>query len=102
MSHDLTLRHTYPPYSFSSVLRCDCRAHYPVFSSVTLVRKKNFFFNLPDHTKMPSLKTFKTKQKLGKAQKQNRPLPQWVRLRTNNKNRYNAKRRHWKRTKLGI
>ncbi|CAH2448367.1 60S ribosomal protein L39 [Komagataella phaffii CBS 7435] len=51
---------------------------------------------------MPSLKTFKTKQKLGKAQKQNRPLPQWVRLRTNNKNRYNAKRRHWKRTKLGI
>ncbi|GMM48455.1 ribosomal 60S subunit protein L39 [Pichia kluyveri] len=39
---------------------------------------------------------------LGKAQNQNRPLPQWIRLRTNNKIRYNAKRRHWKRTKLGL
>ncbi|ODV86709.1 hypothetical protein CANARDRAFT_27124 [[Candida] arabinofermentans NRRL YB-2248] len=51
---------------------------------------------------MPSQKSFRTKQKLAKAQNQNRPLPQWIRLRTNNKIRYNAKRRHWKRTKLGI
>ena len=30
----------------------------------------------------------------------NRPLPHWIRLRTGNKIRYNAKRTHWKRTKL--
>jgi ribosomal protein L39E len=29
------------------------------------------------------------------AQKQNRPIPQWIRLRTGNTIRYNAKRRHW-------
>ncbi|ODQ82035.1 hypothetical protein BABINDRAFT_170589 [Babjeviella inositovora NRRL Y-12698] len=51
---------------------------------------------------MDSQKSFKTKQKLAKAQKQNRPLPQWIRLRTDNKIRYNAKRRNWRRTKLGI
>ncbi|PHH76952.1 hypothetical protein CDD80_1080 [Ophiocordyceps camponoti-rufipedis] len=33
---------------------------------------------------MPSHKSFRTKQKLAKAQKQNRPVPQWIRLRTNN------------------
>ena len=27
--------------------------------------------------------------------KQNRPLPQWIRLRTGNTIRYNAKRRNW-------
>ena len=36
----------------------------------------------------PSQKTFKIKQKLGKKQKQNRPLPQWVRMRTGNTIRY--------------
>ncbi|CEI38978.1 hypothetical protein FSHL1_002123 [Fusarium sambucinum] len=51
---------------------------------------------------MPSHKSFRTKQKLAKAQKQNRPVPQWVRLRTGNTIRYNAKRRHWRKTKLGI
>ncbi|CAH2354779.1 60S ribosomal protein L39 [[Candida] railenensis] len=51
---------------------------------------------------MPSQKSFKTKQKLAKAQNKNRPLPQWIRLRTGNTIRYNAKRRHWRRTKLGI
>ncbi|ODV65924.1 60S ribosomal protein L39, partial [Hyphopichia burtonii NRRL Y-1933] len=49
-----------------------------------------------------SQKTFKVKQKLAKAQKQNRPLPQWIRLRSGNTIRYNAKRRHWRRTKLNI
>ncbi|KAL6947280.1 60S ribosomal protein L39 [Hanseniaspora vineae] len=43
-----------------------------------------------------------TRLGLAKAQKQNRPLPQWVRLRTGNTIRYNAKRRHWRRTKLGL
>ncbi|RUS16784.1 ribosomal L39 protein-domain-containing protein [Endogone sp. FLAS-F59071] len=50
----------------------------------------------------PSNKTFKIKRILGKKQKQNRPIPQWIRLRTDNKIRYNAKRRHWRRTKLNI
>jgi large subunit ribosomal protein L39e len=35
-----------------------------------------------------SHKTFRTKQKLAKAQKQNRPIPQWIRLRTGNTIRY--------------
>jgi len=39
---------------------------------------------------MQSHKTFRTKQKLAKAQKQNRPIPQWVRLRTGNTIRYVA------------
>lgn len=33
----------------------------------------------------PSNKTFKIKRILGKKQKQNRPIPQWIRLRTDNK-----------------
>merc|ERR1712000_436784 len=52
--------------------------------------------------KMPSHKSFRTKQKLAKAQKQNRPVPQWIRLRTGNTIRYNAKRRHWRKTRIGI
>ncbi|KFY23596.1 hypothetical protein V493_05751, partial [Pseudogymnoascus sp. VKM F-4281 (FW-2241)] len=44
---------------------------------------------------MPSHKSFRTKVKLAKAQKSNRPIPQWIRLRTGNTIRYNAKRRHW-------
>ncbi|TVY50815.1 60S ribosomal protein L39 [Lachnellula cervina] len=37
---------------------------------------------------MPSHKSFRTKQKLARAQKQNRPIPQWIRLRTGNTIRY--------------
>lgn len=51
---------------------------------------------------MPSHKTLRTKKKLSKAAKQNRPIPQWIRMRTDNTIRYNAKRRHWRRTKLNI
>jgi large subunit ribosomal protein L39e len=50
----------------------------------------------------PSQKTFKIKKILGKKQKQNRPIPQWIRMKTGNTIRYNAKRRHWRRTKLNI
>ncbi|QVM11894.1 60S ribosomal protein L39, variant 3 [Coccidioides posadasii str. Silveira] len=53
-------------------------------------------------TSHQSQKSFRTKQKLAKAQKQNRPIPQWIRLRTGNTIRYNAKRRHWRKTRLGI
>ncbi|EGC38355.1 hypothetical protein DICPUDRAFT_53355 [Dictyostelium purpureum] len=51
---------------------------------------------------MPSHKTLKVKKVLGKAQKCNRSVPGWIRLKTDNKIRYNNKRRHWRRTKLGI
>ncbi|KAL7514509.1 hypothetical protein ACHAXN_011798, partial [Cyclotella atomus] len=53
-------------------------------------------------TPQPSQKTFRTKRTLAKKQRQNRPLPQWIRLRTDNTVKYNAKRRHWRRTKLGL
>lgn len=35
-----------------------------------------------------SHKSFRTKKKLAKAQKQNRPIPQWIRLRTGNTIRF--------------
>ena len=50
----------------------------------------------------PSQKTFKVKRILAKKQKQNRSMPQWFRLRTGNTMRYNSKRRHWRRSKLGL
>jgi len=83
----------------------------------------------------PSHKTFRIKKKLAKKQRQNRPIPYWIRMRTDNTirfvglvmaprrvslpslaaswdsvahlilascARYNAKRRHWRRTKLGF
>ncbi|KAG0182465.1 60S ribosomal protein L39 [Apophysomyces sp. BC1021] len=43
-----------------------------------------------------------TKVKLGKAQKQNRPLPHWFRLKSDTKIRWNAKRRNWRHTKMNI
>ncbi|GMH82968.1 hypothetical protein TrVE_jg9793 [Triparma verrucosa] len=51
---------------------------------------------------MPSQKTFRVKKILAKKQKQNRPLPQWCRFKADCAVKYNAKRRHWRRTKLGL
>ena len=36
------------------------------------------------------------------TKKQNRNIPQWFRMKTNNTIRYNSKRRHWRRTKIGL
>ncbi|XP_073908757.1 large ribosomal subunit protein eL39-like [Castor canadensis] len=47
---------------------------------------------------MSSHKTFRIKQFLAKKQKQHHPIPQWI----HNKRRYNSKRRHWRRAKLGL
>ncbi|XP_021556668.1 60S ribosomal protein L39-like, partial [Neomonachus schauinslandi] len=47
-------------------------------------------------------KTFRIKRFLAKKQKQNRPIPQWIRMKTGNKIRYNSRRRQWRRTKLGL
>ncbi|XP_057556230.1 60S ribosomal protein L39-like [Hippopotamus amphibius kiboko] len=49
-----------------------------------------------------SHETFRIKRFLAKKRKQNRPIPQWIRMETGNKIRYNSKRRHWRRTKLGL
>ncbi|KAF7391750.1 hypothetical protein HZH68_011293 [Vespula germanica] len=54
------------------------------------------------HVFQSAHKTFIIKRKLAKKLKQNRPIPQWVRMRTGNTIRYNAKRRHWRRTKLKL
>ncbi|KDE07592.1 hypothetical protein MVLG_02058 [Microbotryum lychnidis-dioicae p1A1 Lamole] len=51
---------------------------------------------------MPSNKSFRTKVVLAKAGKVNRPIPQWFRLKADTKLQYNAKRRHWRRTKLNL
>ncbi|XP_055459526.1 60S ribosomal protein L39-like [Psammomys obesus] len=51
---------------------------------------------------MSSYKTFRIKRFLAKKQKQNRPISQWIRMKTGNKVRYNSKRRRWRRTKLGL
>jgi large subunit ribosomal protein L39e len=36
----------------------------------------------------PSHKTFRIKKKLAKKQRQNRPIPYWIRMRTDNTIRY--------------
>uniref|UniRef100_A0A0N5AIK5 Large ribosomal subunit protein eL39 n=1 Tax=Syphacia muris TaxID=451379 RepID=A0A0N5AIK5_9BILA len=51
---------------------------------------------------MAAHKTFIIKRKLAKKNKQNRPMPQWAKMLTGNKIRYNSKRRHWRRTKLKL
>ena len=51
---------------------------------------------------MGAHKTLIIKKRLAKAQRQNRPLPNWFRYKKDNKIRYNAKRRNWRRTKLTV
>eukprot|EP00695_Tsukubamonas_globosa_P003172 TRINITY_DN4_c0_g1_i4.p3 TRINITY_DN4_c0_g1~~TRINITY_DN4_c0_g1_i4.p3 ORF type:complete len:52 (+),score=25.32 TRINITY_DN4_c0_g1_i4:77-232(+) len=51
---------------------------------------------------MGAVKTLALKRKLAKKAKQNRPVPYWIRFRTDNTIRYNAKRRNWRRTKLNL
>ncbi|XP_002927457.1 60S ribosomal protein L39 [Ailuropoda melanoleuca] len=49
-----------------------------------------------------SHKTFGIKRYLAMKQKQNHPIPQWIRVKTGDKIRYNSRRRHWRRTRLGL
>ena len=51
---------------------------------------------------MGAKKSLLMKKRLAKKQRQNRPLPNWFRYKTDNAIRYNAKRRHWRRTKLKV
>jgi large subunit ribosomal protein L39e len=91
-------------YSTKGSERGSRRARFFIFFLFTsLTLHENFsFLSLKKHHKQPSQKTFKIKKILGKKQKQNRPIPQWIRMKTGNTIRYNAKRRHWRRTKLNI
>ena len=50
----------------------------------------------------PSQKSLRTKLILAKAKKVNKQVPWWFRMKTGNEIRYNFKRRHWRRTKLGV
>ncbi|KAG0603758.1 hypothetical protein M758_10G118600 [Ceratodon purpureus] len=79
---------------FSSV--CVCRAALARSLAPASLR------SLAPSVTMPSQKTFIIKKKLAKKMRQNRPIPHWIRMRTDNTIRYNAKRRHWRRTKLGL
>ncbi|KAK9899276.1 hypothetical protein P389DRAFT_46493 [Cystobasidium minutum MCA 4210] len=51
---------------------------------------------------MPSNKSFRTKVKLAKAYRVNKPIPQWYRLKPECTQGWNHKRRHWRRGKLNI
>ncbi|MCL4120543.1 UNVERIFIED_CONTAM: hypothetical protein GTU68_057676 [Idotea baltica] len=51
---------------------------------------------------MGAKKSLLMKKRLAKKQRQNRPLPNWFRYKTDTNIRYNAKRRHWRRTKLKV
>lgn len=55
----------------------------PIQHGIHFVAEKH-----PLTAQQQSHKSFRTKKKLAKAQKQNRPIPQWIRLRTGNKIRY--------------
>ncbi|XP_053445289.1 uncharacterized protein LOC128584268 [Nycticebus coucang] len=89
----------------SEVSVSPCPAHHPasLLVPLDLVMKPSFFLcsSLPPLSVF-SHKTFRIKQFLAKKQKQNHPIPQWIRMKTGNKIRYNSKRRHWSRTKLGL
>ncbi|XP_061264535.1 large ribosomal subunit protein eL39, partial [Bos javanicus] len=78
------------------LLNTSFRSLPPLFSSPPSYVRLSSFLTMSSH------KTFRIKRFLAKKQKQNRPIPQWIRMKTGNKIRYNSKRRHWRRTKLGL
>ncbi|XP_075866495.1 large ribosomal subunit protein eL39-like [Microcebus murinus] len=51
---------------------------------------------------MSSHKTWESRDFWPRNKSKNRPIPQWIWMRTGNKIGYNSKRRHWRRTKLGL
>ncbi|KAG6102737.1 hypothetical protein E4U30_002274 [Claviceps sp. LM220 group G6] len=56
--------------------------------TMTSFRDSSLPFSKSNHNSHASHKSFRTKQKMAKAGKQNRPVPGWIRLRTNNPIRY--------------
>ncbi|KAG9391080.1 60S ribosomal protein L39 [Carpediemonas membranifera] len=51
---------------------------------------------------MGSNKTLQLKLRHASLRKMNRPVPHWYRIKTHNAIRWNNKRRHWKRSKIGL
>ncbi|XP_077657399.1 large ribosomal subunit protein eL39-like, partial [Urocitellus parryii] len=49
-----------------------------------------------------SHKPFRINKFLTKKQKQNDSIPQWIQMETDNKIRYNSKRRQWRKINLGL
>merc|ERR1711862_969471 len=59
------------------------------FTCLKFVKKRHWCLaEGPSRPKMGSHKTLKIKKVLAKKQKQNRPIPQWIRMRTGNTIRY--------------
>ncbi|XP_036859888.2 large ribosomal subunit protein eL39-like [Manis javanica] len=54
------------------------------------------------HPSQSSHKTFRIKRFLAKKQRQNSPIALWIQMKTGNKILYTLRRRHWRRTKLGL
>ncbi|KAK7838277.1 60s ribosomal protein l39-1 [Quercus suber] len=78
------------------------KLRFPLFPSFVAAISNSKNGTLSLSLSVPSHKTFMIKKKLAKKMRQNRPIPHWIRMRTDNTIRYNAKRRHWRRTKLGF
>ncbi|XP_075401824.1 large ribosomal subunit protein eL39-like [Tenrec ecaudatus] len=66
-------------------------------STYATEKKRWWFSNFP----IRSHKTFRIKRFLAKKQKQIRPIPQRIHMKTSNKIRSNSKRTHWRRINLG-
>ncbi|XP_036686802.1 60S ribosomal protein L39-like [Balaenoptera musculus] len=71
------------------------RASRPGFVTFRLM-EMNLFLTRSTH------KIFRIKRFLAKKQNRIVPIPQWIWMKTRNKIKYNSKRRHWRRTKLGL
>ncbi|KAK8566628.1 hypothetical protein V6N13_002325 [Hibiscus sabdariffa] len=100
-----TLPSCRPSMASSSLVRIAVVGDVVSFSralTLQLEDLRSAFIATAEVPKMPSHKTFRIKKKLAKKMRQNRPIPYWIRMRTDNTIRYNAKRRHWRRTKLGF
>merc|ERR1712243_321282 len=60
-------------------------AKYIYFTCLKFVKERHWCLaEGPSRAKMGSHKTLKIKKVLAKKQKQNRPIPQWIRMRTGN------------------
>ncbi|KAM9050137.1 large ribosomal subunit protein eL39-like [Megaptera novaeangliae] len=64
--------------------------------SLTEAYSQNLFLTRSTH------KIFRIKRLLAKKQNRIVPIPQWIWMKTRNKIKYYSKRRHWRRTKLGL
>ncbi|ERL91937.1 hypothetical protein D910_09260 [Dendroctonus ponderosae] len=87
--------------TYSQITECDITPHHNLCDLCCGPCGQTSLFKRPTFL-LAAHKTFIIKRKLAKKLKQNRPIPQWVRMRTGNTIRYNAKRRHWRRTKLKL